>query len=88
MPGCRSPFSRRAILPGKAVSRRAVSGRVIHRIGRSSAYRAAFHAITTGTNTVRFPRETITGHQAVRLEPGNRLGKPQVLIPLLVRYGS
>jgi subtilase family serine protease len=63
----------------------------IYRIGRSSAYSTAFHAITTGTNTVRFPKETITGYQAASgWNPVTGWGSPnaQVLIPLLVRYGS
>ena len=31
---------------------------------RRPAYSAAFHAMTTGTNTVRFPTGTITGYRA------------------------
>jgi subtilase family serine protease len=62
----------------------------IYRIGRGSAYSAAFHAITTGTNTVQFPKETITGYPAASgWNPVTGWGSPnaQVLIPLLVRYG-
>jgi subtilase family serine protease len=62
----------------------------IYRIGRSAAYRAAFHAITTGTNTVQFGKETITGYQtASGWNPVTGWGSPnaQVLIPLLVRSG-
>jgi subtilase family serine protease len=61
----------------------------IYRIGASSAYSMAFHAITTGTNTVRFPKETITGYPAASgWNPVTGWGSPnaQVLIPLLVRY--
>ena len=61
---------------------------VIYRIGRSSGYSAAFHAITTGTNTVRFPTGTITGYQAASgWNPVTGWGSPnaQVLIPLLIR---
>jgi subtilase family serine protease len=36
----------------------------IYRVGRSSAYNKAFHAVTTGTNTVVFPRRTFTGYRA------------------------
>ena len=62
----------------------------IYRIGGSSAYRTAFHAITTGTNTVQFPKKTITGYPAASgWNPVTGWGSPnaQVLIPLLVRYG-
>jgi subtilase family serine protease len=62
----------------------------IYRIGRSAAYRAAFHAITTGTNTVHFGKETITGYQAGSgWNPVTGWGSPnaRVLIPLLVRFG-
>jgi subtilase family serine protease len=63
----------------------------IYRAGGSSAYSTAFHAITTGTNTVRFPKETITGYPAASgWNPVTGWGSPdaQVLIPLLVRYGK
>jgi subtilase family serine protease len=63
---------------------------VIYRIGRSAAYSTAFHAITTGTNTVQFGKETITGYQAASgWNPVTGWGSPnaQVLIPLLVRSG-
>ena len=36
----------------------------IYRVGRSSAYKKAFHEVTTGTNTVVFPGQTITGYRA------------------------
>jgi subtilase family serine protease len=61
----------------------------IYRIGRSAAYSTAFHAITTGTNTVQFPKKTITGYQAASgWNAVTGWGSPnaQVLIPLLVRY--
>ena len=63
----------------------------IYRIGGSTAYETAFHAITTGTNTVRFAKETITGYPAAAgWDPVTGWGIPnaQVLIPLLVRYAQ
>ena len=61
---------------------------VIYRIGRSPSYRAAFHSVTAGTNTVHSGKETITGYQAASgWNPVTGWGSPnaQVLIPLLVR---
>lgn len=63
----------------------------IYRIGGSSAYGTAFHAITTGTNTVKFPEKTITGYAAASgWNPVTGWGSPnaQVLIPLLIRYAQ
>ena len=63
----------------------------IYRIGGSSAYGTAFHAITTGTNTVKFPKKAITGYRAASgWNPVTGWGSPnaQVLIPLLVRYAQ
>lgn len=63
----------------------------IYRIGRSAAYHSAFHDITTGTNTVESPSQTITGYRA---GPGWDLvtgwGSPdaQALVPLLARYAN
>jgi len=60
----------------------------IYRIGRTTRYHKAFHDITTGNNTVRFPPRTITGYHAV---PGwdavTGWGSPNasVLVPLLAR---
>jgi subtilase family serine protease len=62
----------------------------IYRIGGSAAYHTAFHSITTGTSTVKFPAKTITGYQASSgWNPVTGWGSPnaQVLIPLIVRYG-
>jgi subtilase family serine protease len=62
----------------------------IYGIGHG-AYRQAFHDITTGDNTVRFPRQTITGYQASPgWDPVTGWGSPnaQALIPLLARYTS
>jgi hypothetical protein len=108
MPVCQSPFSRRAILPGNAVSRCGVSDRGATVVLLGTAFPATPSlssppAVTEivlavasdgrqfarPSNTGRFAEETITGHQAVRLEPGNRLGKPQCsgTYPLHVRYG-
>jgi subtilase family serine protease len=63
----------------------------IYRIGRSASYRQAFHDITTGDNTVRFPRETVTGYQASPgWDPVTGWGSPNArfLVPLLARYAS
>jgi len=63
----------------------------IYRIGRSAYYHQAFHDITTGTNTVTFPAQTITGYQAgPGWDPVTGWGSPdaQVLVPLLARYVS
>jgi subtilase family serine protease len=63
----------------------------IYRIGRSSSYNQAFHEVTTGTNTVVFPGQTITGYRAgPGWNPVTGWGSPdaQVLVPLLARYDS
>ncbi len=63
----------------------------IYRIGRSSLYNQAFHEITTGTNTVVFPGQTITGYRAgPGWNPVTGWGSAdaQALIPLLARYDS
>jgi subtilase family serine protease len=63
----------------------------LYRIGRSTHYHQAFHDVTTGTNTVAFPAQTIPGYQAA---PGwdavTGWGSPnaQALVPLLARYVS
>jgi len=63
----------------------------LYRIGHSAYYRQAFHDVTTGSNTVTFPTQTITGYHAA---PGwDRVtgwGSPnaQALVPLLARYAS
>jgi subtilase family serine protease len=60
----------------------------IYRIGHSASYHKAFHDVTAGNNTVRFPPRTITGYHAV---PGwdaiTGWGSPDasVLVPLLAR---
>jgi hypothetical protein len=59
--------------------------------GRSPSYHRAFHDITTGTNTVEFPLQTITGYQAAPgWDPATGWGSPnaQVLVPLLARCAS
>jgi subtilase family serine protease len=61
----------------------------LYRIGHSHRYHTAFHDITTGTNTVRFPPKTITGYHArPGWDPVTGWGSPNanVLIPLLARY--
>jgi subtilase family serine protease len=63
----------------------------VYRIGRSASYHQAFHDITTGNNTVRFPRETVSGYQASPgWDPVTGWGSPnaRALIPLLARYTS
>jgi subtilase family serine protease len=61
----------------------------IYQIARSPRYRQAFHDITTGNNTARFPSTTITGYQAgPGWDPVTGWGSPdaEFLIPLLARY--
>jgi subtilase family serine protease len=63
----------------------------LYRIGRSAHYHQAFHDVTTGTNTVKFPAQTITGYQAAPgWDPVTGWGSPsaQALVPLLARYAS
>jgi Glyoxalase-like domain/Mycothiol maleylpyruvate isomerase N-terminal domain len=61
----------------------------LYRIARSGSYHRAFHDITAGNNTVRFPPRTFPGYRAAPgWDPVTGLGSPsaQVLIPLLARY--
>jgi subtilase family serine protease len=63
----------------------------LYRIGRSAYYHQAFHDVTTGTNTMTSPTQTITGYQAAPgWDPVTGWGSPnaQVLVPLLARYAS
>jgi subtilase family serine protease len=63
----------------------------LYRIGRSAYYHQAFHDVTTGTNTVTFRTQTITGYQAAPgWDPVTGWGSPnaRVLVPLLARYVS
>jgi subtilase family serine protease len=63
----------------------------IYRIGRSAYYHQAFHDVTTGTNTVTFPPQTITGYRAAPgWDPVTGWGSPnaQALVPLLAHYAS
>ena len=58
----------------------------LYRIARSPNYHQAFHDITQGNNTVKFPPKTFTGyHAGPGWDPVTGLGSPnaQVLIPLL-----
>ena len=60
----------------------------IYQIARSPRYHQAFHDITTGNNTAKFPPTTITGYRAgPGWDPVTGWGSPnaQVLIPLLAR---
>jgi subtilase family serine protease len=61
----------------------------LYLIARSPRYHQAFHDITSGNNTVKFPPKTFTGyHAGPGWDPVTGLGSPdaQVLIPLLTRY--
>jgi hypothetical protein len=63
----------------------------LYRIARSPWYRTAFHDITRGSNTAKFPPKTFTGYQArPGWDPVTGWGSPsaRVLIPLLARYAS
>jgi subtilase family serine protease len=63
----------------------------LYQIGRSPYYHQAFHDITTGTNTVKFPTQTITGYRAAPgWDPVTGWGSPnaQALVSLLARYAS
>ncbi len=63
----------------------------LYMIGRSAYYHQAFHDVTTGTNTVTFGTQTITGYRAAPgWDPVTGWGSPdaQVLVPLLARYVS
>lgn len=61
----------------------------LYQIGRSTHYHQAFHDVTTGTNTVVLPGQTMTGYQAgPGWDPVTGWGSPnaQALVPLLARY--
>src|SRR5215472_93163 len=63
----------------------------IYQIARGPHYDQAFHDVTTGSNTVHFPANTITGYRAVAgWDHVTGWGSPdaQVLIPLLARYAK
>ena len=58
----------------------------IYRIGRSPLYHSAFHDVTTGDNTVKYPQGTVTGYRAAPgWDPVTGWGSPDahVLVPLL-----
>jgi subtilase family serine protease len=60
----------------------------LYRIGRSARYHQAFHDVTAGSNSVRFPPKTISGyHAAAGWDPVTGWGSPNasVLVPLLAR---
>jgi len=61
----------------------------IYHIARSPGHHQAFHDITTGNNTAKFPRKKVTGYPTTPgWDPVTGWGSPnaQVLIPLLGRY--
>ncbi len=63
----------------------------LYRIASTAFYRTAFHDVTAGSNTVKFPPQVFTGYQAARgWDPVTGLGSPdgQVLVPLLARCAS
>jgi subtilase family serine protease len=63
----------------------------LYHIAGSALYRAAFHDVTRGNNTVTFPPQVFTGYRAARgWDPVTGLGRPdaQVLVPLLARHTS
>jgi subtilase family serine protease len=63
----------------------------IYRIAQSRWYHLAFHDVTRGNNTVKFPPVTITGYHArPGWDPVTGWGSPnaQVLVPLLAWYAS
>jgi subtilase family serine protease len=65
--------------------------RALYQIGRSGSYHRAFHDVTTGTNTVSLPGQTITGYRAApEWDPVTGWGSPnaQALVPLLAHYAS
>jgi subtilase family serine protease len=60
----------------------------LYQVGRSTHYHQAFHDVTTGTNTIDLPGQTITGYQAgPGWDPVTGWGSPnaQALVPLLAR---
>ena len=63
----------------------------IYQIASGPRYHQAFHDVTSGNNTVRFPAQTINGYQAAPgWDPVTGWGSPdaQVLIPLLARQAT
>lgn len=58
----------------------------LYAIARTARYHAAFHDVTTGNNTVKFPPKTYRGFKAAPgWDPATGLGSPDaaILIPLL-----
>ena len=63
----------------------------LYRIGHSTYYHRAFHDVTMGSNTVKFPTLTITGYPAgPGWDPVTGWGSPnaRALVPLLARYAN
>ncbi len=63
----------------------------LYRIAASPACHRAFHDITTGNNTAKFPPRTFTGYRAAPgWDPVTGLGSPdaQRLVPLLARFAQ
>jgi subtilase family serine protease len=61
----------------------------LYAIARGSCYHAAFHDITKGSNTAKFPAQTVRGYTATPgWDPVTGLGSPdaRVLIPLLAHH--
>jgi subtilase family serine protease len=60
----------------------------LYRLGHSRLYHKAFHDVTAGNNTVRFPPKTISGyHAAPGWDAVTGWGSPNAtaLVPLLAR---
>jgi len=63
----------------------------LYLIGESAYYHQAFHDVTTGSNTVTFSTQTVSGYPAgPGWDPVTGWGSPdaQVLVPLLARYAG
>jgi subtilase family serine protease len=63
----------------------------LYRIAASPAYHRAFHDVTSGNNSVKFPPKTFTGYRAAPgWDPVTGLGSPdaQWLVPLLARLAQ
>lgn len=78
-----------ALADQEAGRRLGVLNPALYRIAESSQYSRAFHEITSGTNTVTFPPQVITGYSAgPGWNPVTGWGSPNaaVLVPLLVTH--
>jgi hypothetical protein len=86
---CRS--GKRADHPSRNARTASTLNPALYRIACSPWYRTAFHDITAGSNTAKFPPKTFTGYRArPAWDPVTGWGSPNahVLIPLLARYAA